>query len=310
MKHVLTILVLLAPAWGQVTAPLLGYLPDGKQVRPVYGIAAAATVADPIRTGEDVGRAASVRDSVLILEADEGAVSLFVAGVLKRVQGTRKAPEMTALSPTGQAAVLWFASNSSAQILSDLNGAPALRNIDASFLGPQPAALAVSDDGQWMAGAWTEGTYAFGPHGEVVQLPVSGGATAVEFFPGTHDLGLATARGLWTVTDVGGRTMPTSVWLAQPEETFDAVAVAGGAHHLFAVTQAGTILMAPLEPGEAVRLQCECRPTGLARMAGNAFRLTGPVNGAIKLFDADSAAVLFAPIRPVDMSNRSGGRSR
>ena len=135
-------------------------------------------------------------------------------------------------------------------------------------------------------------------------------ATAIEFFPGTHDLGLATASGLWAVADVGGRTAPRSAWRTPPEEAFDAVAVAGGARQLYAVTRAGTILIVPLERGEPVSLSCECRPAGLARMAGNVFRLTGPVNGAIKLFDADSTAVLFAPIRPVDLVNRSGGRSR
>jgi len=137
-----------------------------------------------------------------------------------------------------------------------------------------------------------------------------GGATAIEFFPGSHDLGLATARGLWVVADVGGRTAPESLWEAPAEGSFDALGVAGGRDRLYAVTRAGTILIVPADRGEVVRLSCECAPVGLARMAGNTFRLTGPVNGAIKLFDADSAAVLFAPIRPPDLSNRVGGRSR
>lgn len=310
MKRAALILFLLVPAWGQVAAPLLGYLPDGKQVRPVYGTVAAASVADAIRTGEDVGHASAVRESVLILDADAGAISVFTGGVLKYIPGTRNAPDMTALSPTGQAAVLWFQSNASVQILSALAGTPALRNVDASFRGSAPTALAVSDDGQWMSGAWPDGTYAFGPLGEVLQLQVDGAAAAVEFFPGSHDLGVATARGLWIVTDVGGRTAPRSLWQAPLEEAFDVIALAGAARRLYAATRAGTILMVPLGDGDVGRVSCECQPVGLARMAGNAFRLTGPVNNAIKLFDADSAAVYFAPIRPLDLSNRTGGRSR
>jgi hypothetical protein len=104
--------------------------------------------------------------------------------------------------------------------------------------------------------------------------------------------------------------MPQSLWQAAPEEVFDAVAVAGGARELYAVTRSGAVLIVSLELGETTRLDCACQPAGLARLAGNAFRLTGPVDGAIKLFDADSAAVLFAPIRPQDLSRRSGARSR
>lgn len=307
-------LVVACSAWGQVAAPLLGYLADGNKVQPVYGIPAAATVAAPIRTGEDVGRAIAVRDTVLILEADEGEVSMFIGGALKYVAGTVKAPEKIGLSATGQAAVLW--SGSHLQILSELAGTPVLRSMDVSFRGGSPASFAVSDDGRWVAGSWADGCYALGPNGEVVQVPgLDGAVTALEFFPGSHDLGLATERALWMVADVGGRNGSRAVWRMNSEDegTLQAVAVAGGRGKLHAATATGAVLTVPVNEREtsgAVRVACECAPTGLARMAGNAFRLTGPVEGAIKLFDGDSGAVLFAPLRPVDTSNRLGGRSR
>jgi hypothetical protein len=302
------VLLLFAPAWGQVSAPLLGFLPEGNQLRPIFGVPAAATVGDPIRTGVDVGSAISARDSVLIVGA-EGGVSVLVSGTLKHVAGTRAAPVRTALSPAGQAAVLWFTPNSTAQVLSNIAGTPVLREVNTSFLGAAPSALAVSDDGTWMAGIWADGTYAFGPQGEVLRLPLPDAAVAIEFFPASYDLGLATARGLWLVADVGGRTALRPLWQATPEESFDALAVGGGVRQLHAVTRDGVVLTVPLE-GNVTRLDCQCQPLGLPRLGGNAFRLTGPVNGAIKLFDADSGAVWFAPIRPADSTDRLGGRSR
>lgn len=303
------VLLLCAPAWGQVSAPVLGFLAEGDQVRPIFGVPAAAAVADPIRTGVKAASAIAARDSVLIVDAVEGGLSVLSGGTLKHIAGARTAPAMAALSPAGQAAVLWFSPHSTIQVLSDLARAPVVREVSAPFLSAMPGALALSDDGTWMAGIWEDGTYAFGPQGEVMRLPLQETAVAIQFFPASHDLVLATARGLWLVTDAGGRTAPRLLWQADPEEPFEALAVAGEAGRLHAVTRNGTILTVSPE-GDLTRLDCQCQPSGLSRLAGNVFRLTGLVNGAIKLFDADSGAVWFAPLRSPDSMDRLGGRSR
>ena len=88
-------------------------------------------------------------------------------------------------------------------MVTGLPDAPSIRQVDASFLGSAPGALAISDDGAWVAGTWTSGTYAFGPNGGVNRLPVES-AAALAFFQGTHDLASAGAAGLQMVTGIDG----------------------------------------------------------------------------------------------------------
>ena len=60
---------------------------------------------------------------------------------------------------------------------------PAGRVVSGSLMGSAPGALAVSDDGNWLAGVWPGGVYAFGPYGEVNRLPVEK-CNSARIFPG------------------------------------------------------------------------------------------------------------------------------
>src|SRR6185437_13214397 len=84
------------------------------------------------------------------------------------------------------------------QIVSGLPGAPSVRNVDGSFLGA-PTAIAVSDDGGWLAASSANGAYVFGPDGAAAPIPVDG-VVALAFFSQGSDLALATATQVLTVT--------------------------------------------------------------------------------------------------------------
>src|SRR5580658_2541667 len=131
-----------AVALAQVGAPQLGWVPDGTGIRPVYGIPAAAAVGPAIPLDQDFSRIAAspARNYVLVSagpdSAQAGVVSIYTPeNGLVPLQGAGGAPDLVVLSPRGSAAALWFFSINQVQLVTGLPDAPAIRQVDASFLG-------------------------------------------------------------------------------------------------------------------------------------------------------------------------------
>ena len=291
----------------QVGAPQLGWVPDGTRIRPVYGIPAAAAVGAPIPADRDFSQIAAspAGNYVLVSAADTGAVSIYEAehGLIP-LAGAGNAPDSVTLSPRGSAAVLWFSSlNASAsqlQVITGLPDAPVIRQLDASFLDSgkpsAPGALAISDDGAWVAGTGTSGVYAVGPDGQVNRLPVKS-ATALGFFQGTYNLAAAGPSGLQMVTGIGSFAVVSNL-LISDDSSLQPVAVAAtsGNRTLVLADQIGSVTTIDIATGTATTADCGCQPLGLIGMGPSAFRLTGLQGGAFKLFDSSSSAILFVPL--------------
>jgi hypothetical protein len=295
----------------QVGAPQLSWVPDGVRIRPVYGIPAAAAIGAAVSADQDFSliAASPARNYVLVsagpTSAQAGVVSIYTPdNGLVPLDGAGGAPDIVVLSPRGSAAALWFSSINQVQIVTGLPDAPAIRQIDASLLvssmGSAPAALAVSDDGTWLAGAWlsatSAGVYAFGPNSEVDSLPVENVA-ALAFFQGTHDLAAASASGLEMVTGVGGFVVVSSL-LAVADSSLQPVAVATTSDNrtLVLADSSGMVTAVDIGSGAATASDCACQPEGLFGIGPAAFRLTSLQNGAFKLFDAARGEILFAPL--------------
>jgi hypothetical protein len=293
----LTLLSLLAlPMWAQVGPPVLGYLPDGARLRPVHGIPAAAAVLPALDAGREFARAAvsPKQDFVLASAADNGEVLIARPGQgMKSITGASASPDAIVVSPSGTAAALWYSSNHHVQIVKGLPDAPEVRDIDATFLNDAPAALAVSDDAEWLAGAWALGLHAFGPHGEVNRVQIDESATALAFFHGSHDLAAATGQGVYTISDAGGRNLVNRVLPVTAAASY--AAVVSNNRRVILATTSGQVTSLDLDTGATAAVDCACAPEGLFPM-GRAFRLTGLSFGAFKLFDADTGEVLFAPL--------------
>jgi hypothetical protein len=212
------------------------------------------------------------------------------------LQGAGGAPDLVVLSPRGTAAALWFFSINQVQLVTGLPDAPAIRQVDASFLGSSPGALALSDDGSWFAGTWPAGVYAFGPNGEINRLPV-GNVVALAFFQGTHDLAAAGAAGVQMVTGVDGFAAVSSL-LASADSSLQPVAVAATSDNRTVVLAdaSGSMTAVDVGSGGAIASDCGCQPEGLFGMGPSAFRVTGLENGAFKLFDAARGEILFVPV--------------
>jgi len=290
-------------AFAQIGAPQLGWVADGTHIRPVYGIPASAAVGAAVDTQDFLRVAASAsRNYVLVCAIDTGIVSVYQPETGSTpVNGAGIAPDSIVLSPGGSAAALWFSSINQVQIVTGLPDAPSIRQLDASFLvsstGSGPDALALSDDGAWLAGSWLTGVYAFGPNGEVSRLPIEDRVSALAFFPLTHDIAAASLAGLQRVTGIGNFIqMSALAAFADSSPPAAAVAVTSDNKIVIAVDGGGSITAVQLESGAATTIDCGCSPEGLFPIGSSAFRLTSLQGGAFKLFDAALGEVLFAPL--------------
>jgi hypothetical protein len=290
-------------ALAQVGAPQLGWVPDGSRIRPVYGLPAAAAVGAAIPADQNFSRiaASTARNYVLVSAADTGSVSIYTTEHgLTLLDGAGNAPDVMLVSPRGSAAALWFSSLNQIQVITGLPDAPVIRQLDTSFLGPlvasAPGALAISDDGNWLAGIWPGGVYAFGPYGEVNRLPVEN-VTALGFLQGSQQLAAAGAAGVEIVTGISGFAAASNL-LVSADSSLQPVAVAATSDNrtLVLADRSGSVTAIDIGSGAATQAACGCVPEGLFGMGPAAFRLTGLDGGAFKLFDAAHGEILFAPL--------------
>ena len=206
-------------------------------------------------------------------------------------------------SPSGKAAALWFSSTGHVQVVKGLPAAPSARDTDASFLGGDPGALAVSDDGSWVMGAWAGQVYALGPDSAVKAVAVNGAAQALCFFHGSLNAAVITANEVVTISDIGGGATPKTIW-SKPEDagqeasaqTAVGLAVSFDNSRLTVAGSAGGLFTFDLATGQSLGADCGCAPTALAGMGGSMFRLTSAQAGALKVFDAATNEVWIVPL--------------
>jgi hypothetical protein len=306
--------LLCAAAYAQIGAPVLGYLPDGTGIRTMYGIPGAGAIASLLPTGRTFAQSAvSPRQNfVLAVAADNGDVLLYTpsSGSLTPLLAAAN-PDMILLSPSGSSAALWYPLTGQLQILSGLPSSPALRSIDASFLNASPLALAVSDDGQWAAGLWSVGAYAFGPSAQVVPLQTDPGVVALSFFHGNHALALAAGNRATSIADVSASTQ-ISVLFDYSSQSLSPRAIGASFDnaHVVVADASGKLVNITASTGAASIVDCGCSPTGLYGLGNGVFRLNGTgfqkngIRTELKLFDAAAGNVFVVP----PALSLSGGR--
>ena len=320
IARTLVFLALTGAAGAQVRGPVMGYLPDNGALRTLYGIPASGWVGDAVTPDRALSLIEMSPDQsrALAIAADTGALMLLTpaTGVTAHVNGAASGADRIVFSPSGTTAALWFSASDHIQVVSGLAAAPSVRDIDASFLGGDPAGLAVSDDGQWVAGAWSSSVYAFGPAGGAAALPVAGPAEALCFFHGRADVAVITASQVVIVSDIGGAVVPNVIYNkpndpanTAPVEVAVGFAVSFDNRYLSIAGNLGSLATFDLTAGSSAGGNCNCSPSGLAGMGGSLYRLTGVNDGALKVFDASSNDVWFVPLAaPVTASATAGGQ--
>lgn len=303
--------LLAASLWAQAGAaqlspPLLGYLPSRGHILPVNGIPASASVAPALDFGGEFLQIAisSRQDFALVSAAGSGAVMLaYPNATTSAVAGTAAFPDSITLSPSGSAAMLWFASGQTLQVVSGLPSAPVVRTVNTSFLtgpsfesgGDQPSALAISDDGAWGAGAWPSGIWAFGPNGEVRSLLPGQTGLALAFFAGQENLAAATGTTVYSIADVGGSAAVTALYTTGGTAPAG-LAVSADNSTVVLAGQTGGIVAINSGSGASVSVPCGCAPDGVVPMGGSLFRITGLTGAVFRVFDARAGSVFQIPL--------------
>jgi len=313
--------VLAGIACAQVGAPVMGFLPEGGAIRLMSGIPGAGSVGAAVTADVALSRIeiSPNQSQALAVAAGSGAVMLYtIGGSSVAVQGVASAPDRIVFSPSGTAAGLWFSGTRHFQVLQSVSANPSVQEIDFSFTGSDPSGLAVSDDGQWMVGAWPFSVYAVGPDHNAIVLPVSGAAEAVCFFNGRNDVAVLTPNQVILITDIAGAVAPNVIWskpndpppvdpaTAPPVQVAVGFATSFDNRYLSIAGNLGALSTFDLTAGTSIGKSCDCMPTGLSAMGGSLFRLTGLIDGAAKVFDVSTNEVLFVPLAAPVMPANAG----
>ncbi len=292
--------------FAQLGGPIIGYVPDGAGIRPMYGLPASGAIGQPLAAGRDFARVAisPSQSFAIVTTADTGAVMVYTPGASPvSLSGAAANPDILAMSPGGTSAALWFPMSGQLEVVSGLPGSPSIRTVDASFLNASPLALAIGDDGQWAVGLWSAGAYAFGPSNQVIPLQTDPGVAALAFFHNTHDLALASSNRATRIADVGG-SMQSSVLYDYSSQPRSPRAIALSFDNSLAVVadSAGKLVDIAIATATANIADCQCSPEGLYGLGGALFRLNGIGTGGrsartteLKLFDAAARAVSIVP---------------
>jgi len=287
-------------------SPVLGYMPDDGSIRTIYGMPASGAIAPPVATARDLAQisVAPGANFAVAVTADNGQLVVVALGPgeaqMKSVMGAASGADRVVLSPTGSAALVGSSSGSTFQVIAGLPSAATVsRNLDASLVNGA-AAVAISDDGQWVVSASADAVIAYGPAGESIPLPVSGAVTALAFLNGKLDIATTTASAVTMITDIGGAANATTLFALppgapEPPESPIALTMSADNNHLVLVEPSGGIGHINLTTGAVTVADCQCAPTGLFNLGGSVFRLTGINGGAAKVFDASSDSVWFVP---------------
>ena len=310
-----------------VSGPVLGFVADRLSgVRPILGIPGAATLGSPVLSNSGFRSIVFSRDYALAA-AGGGPVVL-----LRNLQSTVSAVELQApagagrmaLSPSGDAAVLYYPQTQSVAVLTGLPQSPAVSwNLEAQSLAPGLAALAVSDGGGAVLIATAgepSSVWLLAPDGGSRFLSYVTAAPSLAFLAGNHDVLIAdgTLSTVALVRDAAGQAQLTQIG-GPAEGVSHPVAVAAGKGRVLVANAEPTgIVSLSLEGEPPLAIPCQCRVTGLEPLAdGSTFRLSDPGAGPIWLLDAAGSPprIVFVPddsrVRPaphrLPLPARQGG---
>jgi hypothetical protein len=295
MRRSILLLIASAGAWAQVAGPSLGLVPDGAQVRAMYGMPAAGAVGAVISGASTLANIAisPAQNYAIATSTEDGSTVLVLAsGAVSPISGAAANASRMVVSPQGSTAALWLPA-AHFEVLSGLPGTATVRDIDATAFGP-PIAFAVSDNGQ-VAASWADGVRMFGTDGSVTPVAISGRVLALAFFVQRADLAVATLTRVISV--VNGTVSVVYQFEAGPGRAMpDAptgISVSADTRWIATSLHGGAVLTVNVASGAGAKTSCGCDPEGVFPIGGSVFRLT---SGPVKLIDASSGNVFVVPV--------------
>jgi hypothetical protein len=296
----------------RIDGPVLGFSVDQTAgIRPILGLPGAATLGPAVISAEGL-------DGVTLSPARDYALALLARGrevvVVKNLRATAGAsvldvapgPARVAVSPSGDAAVLYYAETARVQVLAGLPESPAVSwSLDLAGLSGVPAALAVSDGGgAVLVAAAGEPASVWLATQDVGQrlLYTAAGPASLTFLVGSLDAAIAdgAAGAVVLVRDPAGQPQVTQIG-GQAEGVSQPLAIAAAQDNsriFVANAQPAGVVSLSLTGGDPATQPCACKIAGLERMAGGSvFRLNEAGGGPVWLLDAAAASMrmVFVP---------------
>lgn len=293
---------------GVIRPPALGFVFDSGVLRSVLGVPGAAVFGAPVDTGlQPLDAVISPRqDYALLLTGDHRDVTLLrlAAGQIAAapLAGAMTAPDVMALSPMGNSAVLYRAGDGLLQILTALPDAPrVLRELSIMTLDGTIASAAVADDGKLVLAEVGNNVVVIPADGMSRPLPFDAPMPLMAFLPRAQDAIIASRQTNQVSLILHPADVPQAQMLAGPDDgILKPVAVAfsldGG--RAFIANSGGGLVQLDLSGLPPQVFSCDCKISGLHRLAGNSvFRLTDPSAGPMMVFDGDAPQprVVFVP---------------
>ncbi len=281
-----------------VHPPTLGFAFYSGALWPILGVPGASLLGNSLYTGLDLADAVVSPDQnyafLLTGELHQLKLLHLVASgaAASPIDGAMAAPDVIALSPRGDAAALYRASDRLLQVLTGLPDSPRiLREIPSAALGGILTSMAVADDGEAVLVAVADQALLIPSDGIPRPLPVDGPVSAMAFRPRTHDA--IAANRLNNLSLILRATEDAEIQLlASPEDgILDPLAVAFSldGSRAFVANSGGNLIQFDFSGGPPQSLSCQCRIAGLHRLIGNSvFLLTDLSDGPILVFDGDA----------------------
>jgi hypothetical protein len=264
----LLVLGLTGVAFGQMRAPILGYVQEGQRIRVMHGIPAAGAVGDFLDVGRELTQitVSPRQDYILAREARTGSVLRIVSGAQPvPIAGAMENPVIV-MSPSGSAAALFLIDSGRTQVVTGLPNNPSIR--DVAF---EPSTwVTISDDGELAANK---------PY------------LAVAFLHGSKTLVAVSEDSLYTIEN-GVAIFRTK--LANPKSLVD-LGVTFDNRRVVLAEADGVIESVDLSTNTSALFKCECSMWSMASLGGSVFRLTNSGMGGVKLFDAEIGQILDVP---------------
>jgi len=295
--------------------PLLGYLfdPVRRGLRPIWGIAGASTLGEPMEIGMTLSHAAHALEQDFALAVAEGTGTVVLVSYdhnaisVRPVAVALPGADRIALGPSGVSGALLYGSRHSILTLNGLPHSPAITTeLDISDLPGPLLAIAVNDDGRVILTAVREGDttslYVLTAPGQARWISMVGEVSDMTFFRNTRDALIADKRTneVFLVRDVTGAA--GRLLLAGEREGISqpvGVAPSDDSRRVF-IANAGSRTISTLElaSGTVTHVSASATPTGLYRLKGKSlFRLTELSNTPLLLLDSTAAMprVVFVP---------------
>jgi hypothetical protein len=292
-KRWVAVAILIAPALvmaATIQGPQLGFVFDStnKEVRPILGIPGAAVLGEPLGLGAEGAGLRSVlisplQDYALAVVGEHNQVIAFAVGrtpvTSAVVQGADRGPDLMVLSPTGQAAALYYQNKDRIEIVGGLPAAPKVSRELYLSAGQSPSALGVSDDGHTVLAAVGGTVFQLTAGSEVPVLTELSHVAALTIpVTGTAFVADSGRNQIYRIQGIGGG-IETDV-IAGPHDGINgpvAIAVSRDNSRAFVANgKAGTLvtILLTAQP-TATHIACGFTPKGLERLAGTeVFRLT------------------------------------